>query len=85
MLSGISLWQLLIILAIVVVLFGTKKLRNMGSDLGGAIKGFKQAVKEGEKDGDKDEKPGIDEQNSQHKRQGSTIDQQSDKQGQDKR
>jgi sec-independent protein translocase protein TatA len=44
MLSGISLWQLLIVLAIVMVLFGTKKLRNMGGDLGGAIKGFKQAL-----------------------------------------
>ena len=48
MLSGISLWQLLIVLAIVVVLFGTKKLRNIGGDLGGAVKGFKQAVREGE-------------------------------------
>lgn len=48
MLSGISLWQLLIVLAIVVLLFGTKKLRNIGSDLGGAVKGFKSAVKEGE-------------------------------------
>jgi len=43
---GISIWQLLIILAIVLVLFGAKRLRNVGSDLGGAIKGFKNAVKE---------------------------------------
>jgi sec-independent protein translocase protein TatA len=53
---GISIWQLLIILAIVLVLFGAKRLRNVGSDLGGAIKGFKQAMKEGEEepgDGDK--------------------------------
>jgi sec-independent protein translocase protein TatA len=47
---GISVTQLLIILAIVIVLFGTKRLRNLGSDLGGAIKGFKSAVKEGEED-----------------------------------
>lgn len=47
---GISVTQLVIILAIVVVLFGTKRLRNLGSDLGGAIKGFKSAVKEGEED-----------------------------------
>ncbi len=40
MFSGISIWQLLIILAIVVLLFGTKKLRNIGNDLGGAVKGF---------------------------------------------
>ena len=45
---GISIWQLLIILAIVLVLFGAKRLRNVGSDLGGAIKGFKSAMKEGE-------------------------------------
>ena len=47
-LGGISIWQLLIILAIVVMLFGTKKLRNVGSDLGGALKGFKVAMKEDE-------------------------------------
>ena len=48
MLSGISIWQLLILLAIVVLLFGTKKLRNIGGDLGGAVKGFKNAMKDGE-------------------------------------
>lgn len=47
---GISVYQLLIILAIVVVLFGTKRLRNLGGDLGGAIKGFKSAVKDGTDD-----------------------------------
>ncbi len=45
---GISVWQLLIILAIVLVLFGAKRLKNIGSDLGGAIKGFKQSMREGE-------------------------------------
>ena len=45
---GISIWQLLIILAIVLVLFGAKRLKNVGSDLGGAIKGFKQSMREGE-------------------------------------
>ncbi|MDH5631988.1 MAG: Sec-independent protein translocase subunit TatA [Gammaproteobacteria bacterium] len=43
---GISIWQLLILLAVVVLVFGTRKLRNVGGDLGGAIKSFKQAVKE---------------------------------------
>lgn len=43
---GISIWQLLIILAIVLVLFGAKRLRSVGSDLGAAIKGFKQSIKE---------------------------------------
>jgi sec-independent protein translocase protein TatA len=47
---GISIRQLLIILAIVLVLFGAKRLRNVGSDLGGAIKGFKSAMKEGEEE-----------------------------------
>jgi sec-independent protein translocase protein TatA len=41
---GISLWQLLIILAIVLLLFGTKKLRSIGGDLGGAVKGFRSAM-----------------------------------------
>ena len=52
---GISIWQLLIILAIVLVLFGAKRLKNVGSDLGGAIKGFKQSMREGEEEtnGDK--------------------------------
>ena len=47
--GGISIWQLLIILAIVLVLFGTKRLRNIGSDLGGAFKGFKKAMGDDEK------------------------------------
>lgn len=46
--GGISIWQLLIILLIVVLLFGTKKLRNIGSDLGGAIKTFRKSMKEDE-------------------------------------
>ena len=49
MLSGIGLWQLLIVLAIVIMLFGTKRIRSLGSDLGGALKGFRDAVKDGEK------------------------------------
>lgn len=48
MLGGISIWQLLIVLGIVILIFGTKKLRNLGSDLGGAVKGFKSAVGEEE-------------------------------------
>ncbi|TDQ35320.1 twin-arginine translocase TatA/TatE family subunit [Thiopseudomonas denitrificans] len=41
---GISIWQLLIVLLIVVMLFGTKRLKNIGGDLGGAIKGFRKAM-----------------------------------------
>ncbi len=43
-----SIWQLLIVLAIIILLFGTKKLRNIGGDLGSAIKNFRSSVKDGE-------------------------------------
>lgn len=45
---GISPWQLLIVLVIVVLIFGTKKLRNMGGDVGGAVKNFKKSMKDEE-------------------------------------
>jgi sec-independent protein translocase protein TatA len=48
--GGISIWSLLLVLVIVVLLFGTKKLRNVGGDLGGAIKSFKKSVKEEDAD-----------------------------------
>ena len=51
--GGISIWQLLIVLVIVLLLFGTKRLKNIGSDLGSAVKGFKGAMKDGEQDADK--------------------------------
>ena len=47
---GISIWQLVIILAIVLVLFGAKRLRNLGGDLGASVKGFRQAMKDSEND-----------------------------------
>jgi sec-independent protein translocase protein TatA len=48
MLMGtLSIWHWLIVLLIVVLVFGTKKLRNIGEDLGGAVKGFKQGMREG--------------------------------------
>ena len=46
--GGISIWQLLIVLGIIILIFGTKKLRNIGGDLGGAVKGFKKAMTEEE-------------------------------------
>lgn len=49
---GISIWQLVIVLGIVILLFGTKKLRNLGGDMGSAIHSFKKAMKSGEKDAD---------------------------------
>jgi sec-independent protein translocase protein TatA len=48
--GSFSIWHWLVVLAIVVLVFGTKKLRNLGGDLGSAIKNFKGAMKEGEAD-----------------------------------
>ncbi len=45
--GSFSIWHWLIVLLVVVLIFGTKKLRNMGSDLGGAVKGFKDGMKSG--------------------------------------
>jgi sec-independent protein translocase protein TatA len=55
-LGGISITQLLIVLVIVVLIFGTKRLKGIGSDLGGALKGFRQAMNadEEKKSGDED-------------------------------
>ena len=44
--GGISIWQLLIILVIVIMIFGTKRLKSLGSDLGGAVKGFRKSLQE---------------------------------------
>ncbi len=60
--GGISIWSLLLVLAIVILLFGTKKLRNVGGDLGGAIRSFKKSVKDEEvtKDSTKDSTESVD-------------------------
>ena len=50
---GFSIWQLAIVLGIVILLFGTKKLRNIGGDMGSAINSFKKAMKDGAQDADK--------------------------------
>lgn len=58
--GSLSIWHWLIVLAVVVLIFGTKKLRTLGSDLGGAVKGFKDGMKvEDEKAGIKDAKAEI--------------------------
>ncbi|MEY3218927.1 MAG: hypothetical protein RIT27_284 [Pseudomonadota bacterium] len=49
-LGGIGIWELLVLLIIIMVLFGTKKLRNIGEDLGGAIKGFRKSMRDGEQE-----------------------------------
>jgi len=68
--GGISVWQLLIVLIIVVLLFGTKKLRSLGGDLGSAIRSFKSSVREGE-DEQKNASGNLshDDEESQHKQQ----------------
>lgn len=45
--GALSIWHWLIVLVIIMLVFGTKKLRNIGSDLGGAVRGFKEGVKDG--------------------------------------
>jgi len=63
-LGGISIWQLLIVLAIVIMLFGTKRLRTLGSDLGSAVKGFRQSMSdEGANKADDDTPPDNDADN----------------------
>lgn len=64
-LGGISIWQLLIILVIVLLLFGTKKLRGLGSDLGGAVKGFKDSMAKEEADLDDQESASIEQEASE--------------------
>jgi len=48
--GGLHIWHLLIILVICVVIFGTKRLKDIGTDVGGAIKGFRQAMRDGDDD-----------------------------------
>ena len=65
---GISIWQLLIILLIVLLLFGAKRLKTLGSDLGGAVKGFRNAMGD-----DKDAGDGHATEHVEHKQSGTTI------------
>ncbi|MGX9459862.1 Sec-independent protein translocase subunit TatA [Shewanella sp. A14] len=60
--GGISIWQLLIVALIVILLFGTKKLRSLGGDLGGAVKGFKNAMSPEEESKSVEESKSIEEQ-----------------------
>jgi sec-independent protein translocase protein TatA len=58
--GSLSIWHWLIVLAIVVLIFGTRKLRGAGGDLGGAVKNFKDAMREGEAEGGKPPPPPTD-------------------------
>lgn len=73
MLGGISIWQLLIVFVIVILIFGTKKLRNLGGDLGGAVKGFKNAINEDPKKSD-DEKDATQQASIVHEEKDATFD-----------
>ena len=57
--GGISIWQLLIVLAIIILLFGTKRLRSFGSDLGSAVKGFRKSLNDAESGREEDETPKL--------------------------
>lgn len=72
--GSFSIWHWLIVLLIVVMVFGTKKLKNMGSDLGGAVKGFKDGMKDGSSPAD--EAPAAPSQvtNAQASKAANTID-----------
>jgi len=76
--GGISIWQLLIVLLIVVMIFGTKRLKSIGSDLGGAIKGFRKAVSDAE-NADNERPPQLDEPDAEF----NAADKSAQKSGQD--
>ena len=85
-LGGISIWQLLIVLAIVVLLFGTKRLKGMGGDLGNAVKGFKKAMdtdeapKEEEKEEEKSQQKIAEDGSASDEKSDTTSTEQKDKQ-----
>lgn len=74
---GISIWQLLIVLLIVLLLFGTKRLKSIGSDLGTAIKGFRDSIT-GDKDEDTSEPKKL-AQNDAHSATDTTVKRESEK------
>ncbi|GGP92639.1 Sec-independent protein translocase subunit TatA [Shewanella ulleungensis] len=76
--GGISIWQLLIVALIVILLFGTKKLRSLGGDLGGAVKGFKNAMSP------EDEKKSIEDKDQEINQTAATSQQAAEKQPESK-
>lgn len=83
MFGGISIWQLLIVFVIVILIFGTKKLRNLGGDLGGAVKGFKNAINDDGKKDDK-EKDELQQASIAHDEKDATFDSTAEKQSAEK-
>ena len=72
--GSFSVWHWLIVLLIVVMIFGTKKLKNIGTDLGGAVKGFKEGMKEGTADASSDGEKAAAAQVTNATAHGETID-----------
>ncbi|WP_319782647.1 twin-arginine translocase TatA/TatE family subunit [Oceanisphaera sp. IT1-181] len=70
--AGVSVWQLLIVVLIVVLLFGTKKLSGLGGDLGSAVKGFKKAMSGDEQEAAKDKQDAYFEQEALFDKKGQT-------------
>ena len=71
---GLSTTHLIILLVIIVLIFGTKKLKNIGSDLGGAVKGFKDGMKDGETKADEPARPAQQVTATDNRASGETID-----------
>ena len=67
--GGISIWQLLILLLIILLLFGTKKLRNLGSDLGSALKGFRKSISDDDPEPKLEADPPAEETPASHKQE----------------
>jgi sec-independent protein translocase protein TatA len=73
--GSFSIWHWLIVLLVVVLIFGTKKLKNIGADLGGAVKGFKDGVKSGgEVPAEADASPGAPQVGTHKSASGNTVD-----------
>lgn len=68
--GSFSIWHWLIVLLVVILIFGTKKLRNMGSDLGGAIKGFKEGMRAEDETPGQIAQTGIPEREGEHQKAG---------------
>jgi len=76
---GISIWQLLIVLLIIVLLFGTKKLRSIGKDMGGAVKGFREAVQNNDEQEDKEQPQELEQQEAKRVIEGEVSKKEDDK------
>lgn len=72
--GAIGIWQLVIVLVLVVLVFGTKKLKNLGGDLGGALKGFKNAMDEGDSEKKEDDDEAAAQSQLSESAEGETID-----------